>query len=112
VSEQPFDLMPQLGGDVLLRGYFAGRYRDRQLLALQGEYRTPVWWRLGLVGFAGIGQVADNWGALGLGHFHPSAGVGARFQLSRTEGLNIRADYGWGFDAGTTGFYLSVGEAF
>lgn len=112
VSEQPFDLMPQLGGDVLLRGYFAGRYRDRQLLALQGEYRTPVWWRVGLVGFAGIGQVADNWGALELGHFHPSAGVGARFQLSRTEGLNIRADYGWGFDAATTGFYLSVGEAF
>ncbi len=112
VSEPPFDLMPQLGGDVFLRGYFGGRYRDRQLLALQGEYRVPVWWRLGLVGFAGMGQVADRWGDIELEAFHPSAGVGIRFQLNRTEGLNIRADYGWGFDTGTTGFYLSVGEAF
>jgi outer membrane protein assembly factor BamA len=112
VSQPPFDLMPQLGGDVLLRGYFGGRYRDRQLLAFQGEYRTPIWWRVGLVGFAGAGQVADSWRELALGEFHGNAGVGVRFQLSRTEGLNIRADYGWGFDAGTTGFYLSVGEAF
>lgn len=111
-SQPPFDLMPQLGGDVLLRGYFGGRYRDRQLLAFQGEYRTPIWWRVGLVGFAGAGQVADSWGELELGDFHANAGVGVRFQLSRTEGLNIRADYGWGLDAGTTGFYLSVGEAF
>ncbi len=112
VSAPPFDLMPQLGGDALLRGYFGGRFRDRQLLAFQGEYRVPVWWRVGMVAFGGLGQVADSWEGVELSRFHPSAGLGVRFQLSRAEGLNIRADYGWGFDSGSAGFYLSVGEAF
>jgi len=56
----PFDLLPQLGGDVLLRGYYQGRFRDHTLVALQGEYRLPVFWRIGLVGFAEAGQVAPR----------------------------------------------------
>jgi hypothetical protein len=108
----PFDLLPQLGGDALLRGYFQGRFRDRQLMAFQGEFRTPVWWRFGAVGFASVGQVADVWGDMGFDRFKLAAGGGIRFEISRQEGLNLRADYGWGFDVGSGGFYLSIGEAF
>ncbi|NIN12402.1 MAG: BamA/TamA family outer membrane protein [Gemmatimonadales bacterium] len=108
----PFDLMPELGGDRLLRGYFQGRYLDRQLLALQGEYRLPVWWRIGAVGFAAVGQVADRWGDFAFDGFHASVGGGIRFLISPEEGLNLRADYGWGFDVSSGGFYLSIGEAF
>jgi outer membrane protein assembly factor BamA len=111
-SVPPFDLMPQLGGDALLRGYFAGRYRDRQLLAFQAEYRFHLWWRIGGIGFVGAGQVANVFGDFGLGSFHTSAGGGIRFLLSRTEGLNIRADWGIGLNHSTSGFYLSLGEAF
>jgi hypothetical protein len=107
----PFDLMPQLGGDRLLRGYFQGRYLDRQLLAFQGEYRLPVWWRIGAVAFGAVGQVADGWGDVAFDRFHASVGGGVRFLIS-PEGLNLRADYGWGFDVNSGGFYLSVGEAF
>jgi hypothetical protein len=35
-----------------------------------------------------------------------------RFKLAEDEGLNLRADYGWGFDVSEGGFYLSLGEAF
>ncbi len=108
----PFDYMPQLGGDVLLRGYFAGRYRDRELLAFQAEYRAPVVWKIGVVGFAAAGQVAHNLGGFRIGDFHPSLGLGLRFKLAEDEGLNLRADYGWGFDVSEGGFYLSLGEAF
>lgn len=108
----PFDLMPQLGGDRLLRGYFQGRYVDRQLVALQGEYRLPVWWRFGLVAFGAVGQVADRWGDITLDRWHPAAGGGLRFLISPDEGLHLRADYGWGFDVSSGGFYLSIGEAF
>lgn len=108
----PFEFMPQLGGEQLLRGYFQGRYRDRQLLAFQGEVRTPVWWRFGMAGFVGVGQVGDVFGDFSLGGFHVSAGGGLRFEISRQEGLNLRADYGWGFDVGSGGFYLSIGETF
>jgi Omp85 superfamily domain len=108
----PFDLMPQLGGDVLLRGYFAGRYRDRDLVAFQGEYRTRIWWRIGATVFGGVGQVSYVLRDLTFTGFHPSAGAGLRFLLSPDEGLNIRADYGYGFDAKSTGFYLGIGEVF
>jgi outer membrane protein assembly factor BamA len=111
-SVPPFDLTPQLGGDALLRGYFAGRYRDRQLVAFQAEYRLRIWWRIGGVGFIAAGQVADGFGDIGLGDFHTSAGLGLRFLLSEAEGLNIRADWGMGLNHSTSGFYLSLGEAF
>lgn len=109
-GQPPFDLYPQLGGESLLRGYYQGRYRDRGLLALQGEYRLPLFWRIGAAGFAGAGQVASDFASLGLDRFWVSAGVGLRYLLARREGLNIRADFAFG--EGSSGFYLSIGEAF
>ena len=111
-GDPPFDLMPQLGGDMLLRGYFQGRFRDRQLLAGQIEYRAPVWWRIGVVGFGSAGQVGASMDGFTWGGFKASAGGGVRFMLDPQSGLNIRADYGWAFDTETGGFYLSIGEAF
>ena len=111
-GDPPFDLMPQLGGEMLLRGYFAGRYRDRDMLAFQAEYRMPVWWRIGVVGFGAIGQVQHDLNGFRSDQFHPSLGAGLRFALSPQEELNIRADFGWGFDVKSSGFYLSFGEAF
>jgi len=108
----PFDMLPQLGGDALLRGYYQGRFRDEVLVALQSEYRLPVFWRIGAVGFAAVGRVAPRYGDLSLDDLKVSLGGGLRFLLSRQEGLNIRADYGWGFDVQSGGFYLGIGEAF
>jgi outer membrane protein assembly factor BamA len=109
-GEPPFDQYPQLGGESLLRGYFQGRYRDRSLLAFQGEYRLPVVWRIGAAGFVGIGQVASEIRDFGLDRFWVAGGAGLRFLLARKEGLNIRADFAFGEES--SGFYLSVGEAF
>jgi outer membrane protein assembly factor BamA len=108
----PFDLLPQLGGDVLLRGYYQGRFRDRHLIAVEAEYRAPLWWRIGVVGFAGAGQVAGTLDNFRFDRFKASVGGGLRFLLDPKAGLNIRADYGWAFDVGTGGFYLNIGEAF
>jgi len=108
----PFELLPALGGDVLLRGYYQGRFRDNVMVAFQGEYRFPVIWRIGLVGFGEAGQVAPAVADLGFKRFKTSVGGGLRFLLSSKEGLNIRADYGWGFDVESGGFYLGIGETF
>jgi outer membrane protein assembly factor BamA len=108
----PFDLLPQLGGDVLLRGYYQGRFRDRVLVAFQTEYRLSVLWRIGLVAFAEAGQVAPRVGDLRVDAFKASLGGGLRLLLSPKEGLNIRADYGYGLDVKAGGFYLAIGEAF
>jgi hypothetical protein len=108
----PFDVLPQIGGDMLLRGYYQGRFRDRTLLAAQVEYRSPFVWRFGLVGFAAAGQVAPDLQSLGTDRFKPAVGVGLRIRLVEATGLSIRADYGWGLEGGSSGFYLNVGEAF
>ena len=106
----PFEMLPQLGGEMLLRGYFAGRYRNKTLLAFQSEYRLPVWRRIGAVGFVGVGQVAERLSRFAVDRFRASVGLGLRFLLSRDDQLNLRADFGFG--EGSSGFYLGIGEVF
>lgn len=111
-GDPPFDLLPQLGGDALLRGYYQGRFRDKDLVAFQAEYRAPVWWKLGAVAFASAGQVAPELSGLRVDAFHPAAGFGFRFLIQEEEGVQIRADFAWGFDVESSGFYINIGEAF
>jgi len=106
----PFYDLPALGGPKIMRGYYQGRYRDALYLAGQVEYRTPVWRRFGLVGFAGIGDVAPEFRDLRLRDFKTSLGFGLRFLFNRAEKVNIRADFGFG--RGTTGVYFNLEEAF
>jgi hypothetical protein len=106
----PFMALARLGSDGILRGYNSARYRDNTLAAIQVEYRLPVWWRFGMVGFAGYGQVADGIGRLKIGEFKYSVGLGIRFRIDPKEGTNIRLDFGFG--KGSWGNYLTGGEAF
>jgi hypothetical protein len=106
----PFTALPQLGGKFLLRGYYEGRYRDNELLALQAEYRAPLGGRWGATGFLGEGQVAPRLAALHGGGFKPAGGLGLRYAWDRRERINLRLDVASG--RGTSGAYFSVGEAF
>lgn len=107
----PFYALARLGGSKHLRGIFRGRYRDKNLMLGQVEYRTPHWWRLGLATFAGVGQVHGDSGDFSLGGLKWSAGVGLRFLVDEEAGINVRADFGVG-PGGSTGFYFTIGEAF
>ena len=106
----PFQDYAKFGGENLLRGYFDGRYRDKNAVSLQAEYRVPVWWRLGVVGFAGVAQVADQIGGFAIHHFWFAGGAGLRFAWNPEERINIRLDYGAGNN--TSGVYLTITEAF
>jgi len=106
----PFYKYPSLGGDSMMRGYYSGRYRDKLLTAVQVEYRLPVFGRIGLAGFAGLGQVAPGLGELRWGGFKPSLGLGLRFKVVPEEGTNIRIDFAFGKN--TTGLYITANEAF
>ena len=105
----PFMDLPILGGDHLLRGYYKGRFRDKDLTLLEAEYRIPVWWRFDAVAFVGVGQVADTVSGLDFKSLHAAAGAGLRFRISR-QGTMIRADVGWGKDG--SAIYITAGEAF
>lgn len=106
----PFMNLAKMGGENNMRGYFAGRFRDKNLLVFQAEYRLPLVWRLGLVGFAGFGNVAEKFSQLNLGSLKPSYGVGLRFLFDKKEKIQVRMDIGFG--KGTSGFYFSIFEAF
>ena len=110
LGDVPFYQMALLGGTRRMRGYIEGRYRDKQLLILQGEYRMPIFWRFGAVVFAGAGRVANNLNDLSFENIHYNAGAGIRFMLDTKERLNLRFDVGVGEDG--PGYYLTFGEAF
>jgi len=109
-GEPPFRMTSLLGGGDITRGYYLGRYRDRQLLAAQAELRAPLFWRLGAVAFLGVGDVADRLGDLTVAGLKPTAGGGLRVRVDDDEGTNLRIDVAVGRDA--LGFYFSFGEAF
>jgi hypothetical protein len=93
-----------------LRGYPAGRYIDRDLIAIQIEYRASLPWRLGIVAFAGVGEVGPNFGAFNRHDLLPSIGFGPRFQLSTKYHVNLRVDFAQGKNDRT--FSMGLGEAF
>jgi outer membrane protein assembly factor BamA len=107
----PFQKMSLLGGEEIMRGYYRGRYRDKNMIAFQMEYRiAPAWWRLGLVGFVGVADVASRLDRFDLGNFKYSYGFGIRYLFRRKEKINIRLDFAYG--NGSSGFYIVLREAF
>jgi len=109
-GDVPFFKLPMLGGAEKMRGYFLGRYRDKNYLTFQVEYRKMVWWRLGVVAFVGMGDVAKFYRYFKLSQFKYSYGFGFRFAFDKKEKLNVRMDAGFG--SGTDGIYFSLEEAF
>jgi len=103
-------LLGQIGQYNLMRGYYQGRSRDRDILVFQSEYRARVWWRFGIAAFAGVGDVASKADRFNLEDFKFSYGGGLRFLLNEKEKINIRFDVGFGREM--SGFYFTIGEAF
>ena len=106
----PFNQMALLGGSKRMRGYFEGRFRDRTMLTVQAAYRAMLFWRIGAVAFASYGGVAPNLSEVRFQDFHYTVGGGLRFVLDQKKKINIRFDVGFGKN--TSGYYLTIGEAF
>jgi hypothetical protein len=109
-GDVPFLDMATLGSDEILRGYPRNRFRDHHFWATQVEYRYPLFWRLGLVHFAGLGDIYRRPSDLQFDRLKYSVGSGIRFTVNPAERLNIRFDYGYGREGGQ--FYFMVTEAF
>jgi outer membrane protein assembly factor BamA len=122
-GDLPFFALPTLGGAKTLRGYIAGRFRDRSDWAATAEYRfwiiprgfalspwTPAVRveRLGAALFFDTGSVSDRWWELFEATPRYSGGVGARITLERSapfrvdvgfsgEGVQVTAGFGLSF---------------
>lgn len=123
-QDVPFFFQPTLGGktslrsvhddrlgsdgtQATLRGYRDLRFRDRNLLLLQAEYRVPLWGPIDATLFADAGKVERNRSDLDLSGLRKDFG----FSLSIMKGwvTAARVDVGFGSGEGTRVF-LSLGE--
>jgi outer membrane translocation and assembly module TamA len=109
-GEVPFQRLALLGGPKQMRGYLEGRYRDKNYLTLQTEYRIPVYKRFGLVAFGSVGDVAPSFSAFSISELKWTIGPGLRYMIDSDRKVNIRLDAGFG--KGVSGFALTIGEAF
>jgi hypothetical protein len=104
----PWTMDGSLGDSHHLRGYYQGRYRDRNVVSTQLELRKKLNWRHGIVAWAGAGSMSSRARDVADGHWLPSVGLGYRFKIKQR--MNLRLDYGVGQKS--SGFYFQVGEAF
>jgi outer membrane protein assembly factor BamA len=114
LGDVPFDGYQNYGIRNSLRGYETGKYKGKNMVAFQSEYRWKFYDKWGMVLFAGTGSV---WGNDNTGeeeferHWLPSGGLGLRFVVSEVKKINLRLDYAIGVD-GNQGVYFGVMEAF
>nr|MBI1228563.1 BamA/TamA family outer membrane protein [Cytophagales bacterium] len=111
----PFNQLALMGGESMMRGYYTGRYRDRNQLAAQLELRFLPFKlgftdRLGGAIFAGAGQVFPEFRRFDARSYVWSAGTGIRFLLFPRKDIYTRLDYAITREG--SGFYFFIGEAF
>lgn len=106
----PFQQLSSIGGTKKMRGYYEGTYRDKNLMMVQAETRFPIFWRLGGVVFGDVGVIGNEKDFIRFDKPKYTFGGGLRFVITPKDHLNIRIDYGIG--PGTSGAYITIGEAF
>ncbi|WP_338869465.1 BamA/TamA family outer membrane protein [Spirosoma sp. SC4-14] len=111
----PFLDLPSTGWDYtgnLGRGFIQGRFRGKNLVYAETEYRFHITNNrlIGGVVFANAQSVTEQ----SSGQFEriiPSVGTGLRLKMNKISRVNFSVDYGFGFD-GSSGFFFNLGEVF
>ncbi len=111
IGTPPFYDYSMIGGDKYVRGYYLGRFRDKNVSFLQFELRNQLFWRIGIATFGGISMIYENFKGIENESFKPNVGAGLRFLVDKKENTNLRIDYAVGAD-NQSGFYISFGESF
>ena len=109
----PFNMLALMGGESLMRGYYLGRYRDKNLLAGQVEYRIlPFEFskRWGASVFLAAGQVYGDEYGFNWDQFLPTGGAGIRYLIFPEKDIYTRIDVS--FTEEGRGVYFFIGEAF
>lgn len=91
-----------------MRGYYPGRYRDRNFLCAQVELRQNFTEVHGAAVWAGAGNVFPSFGELRMSETLPTYGAGYRLNLF---GTLFRIDLGFGL-SGQWGVTAGMGHAF
>ena len=114
-GDPPFLDLPSTGWDSngnVGRGFIQGRFRGKNLLYAEAEYRFHITTDrlLGGVLFANAQTVTEQ----ASGQFEkvvPAVGTGIRIKMNKISRTNLSIDYGFGMD-GSHGLFFNLGEVF
>src|SRR5690606_6453168 len=109
-GDVPFEEMGMVGGEIIMRGYLEGRYRDKNSIQAQLEYRRLISGRFAAVAFGAVGTVMPRLRDLKTDSTKWTLGAGLRYNINKADPTYIRVDYGFGKE--TSGLYVTFGEAF
>ena len=111
-GDVPFQALASYGGGNRARGYFFGRFLDKQMYVSQVEYRYRLKPRWTLNTFALAGEVAERpEDFFSINNIKPSFGLGVRYKIFKGKDTWLRFDIGSGID-GNSGIYFGINEAF
>jgi outer membrane translocation and assembly module TamA len=85
----PFFMLPAAGGGSSLRGFSSWRFRDRNSMEIQAEWRVIVNRYVDMAVFYDTGKVTAHVRDLGFDHLKNDAGLGFRFHGPLSTPLRI-----------------------
>lgn len=97
-------------GETDIRGYSFGKYRGKNTIAAQGEYRWNFHKRFGAVGFGGVATIFDGQNPDDDGKLLPAIGTGIRYNFMKETHTNVGIDIAKGID--DWGLHFRISEAF
>ena len=107
-GDVPWTMMAQVGVLGRMRGYYEGRYRDRNIMEGQVELRQHIKGRNGIALWVGLANVFPDFKHVYYDEILPNYGVGYRWEFK--ERVNIRLDFG--FTRDNPNFTFNINEAF
>ena len=114
LGDAPFNQYALMGGEMMMRGYYLGRFRDKNCLSLQSEFRMlplPFAKKFGFAVFASSGIVYDKISTITPNYFKYAGGAGLHYLLFPKKDVWTRIDFAVNNEGGS-GFYLFIGCAF
>lgn len=109
-GDVPFSELFYFGSSKRGRGFADRRFKDRSFLAVQSEYRFPIWRWLGGVAFGSTSAVGGGVSDLADNRFRWTGGGGLRITLNEKDRVRLRLDYA--FSEEGTNFYFTANNAF
>ena len=111
----PYILLPNIGGDPYAntgRGFTEGRFRSKNMLYYENEYRFGILKNgmLGGVVFANIESFSEE-NNNQFARIYAGYGAGLRIKFNKFSNTNVAIDYGFGSD-GSKGVFINLGEIF
>lgn len=106
----PVQILSTFGGANRMRGYYSGRYVDNIVMIVQPELKIELSDLFQIALFSGVGNVYHDLESIDITKIKTASGAGLRIKLKDNPRINIRTDFG--FSSESSGFYITILEAF